>query len=169
MKPAHEVGHAGQNRQTSAPPVASVAHAELKPDPHYLVKIAGSVKQGDHRLRDNEPEVALEPIAEATQETVPRIALIGDVDQHGAIFNSHRECTRIVGPLIESPARFEIETRMMPVAGEYAVLDRCAVEREAHVRTPVVEREEPAAGVEQDHLVTAGDNGMTSAIGQFAG
>jgi hypothetical protein len=55
----------------------------------------------------------------------------------------------------------------MPVAGEDAVLDRSAVEREAHVRTAVVNREQATVRIEQDDRVTA-DNGRTAvALGQI--
>ncbi len=56
----------------------------------------------------------------------------------------------------------------MPVAGEDAVLDRSAVQREAHVRAPVVDREQAAARIEQDDRVTA-DRGCTAtALGELA-
>jgi hypothetical protein len=154
-KPGCEVGHTGQQSQSSAPAVAPVPHAELKPRAHHLARVAALVEQSDDRLRDHQPDVALEPVAEAAKKVLSPIAALGDVDQHRATLDSHREYAHIVGPLIEGPAGFEVEARVMPVAGEDAVLDRSAVEREAHVWAPVVDREQAAARIEQDDRVTA--------------
>ena len=45
----------------------------------------------------------------------------------------------VVGELVERAAGAEVEARVVPVAGEDAVRDRAAVEREAHVRAAVVD------------------------------
>jgi len=139
-----------------------------RPAPHYLARVAALVDQCDDRLRDHQPDVALEPVAEAAQEVLPPIAAVGDVDQQRAILDSHREYAHIVGPLIEGPAGCEVEARVMPVAGEDAVLDRSAVQREAHVRAPVVDREQAAVRIEQNDRVTADNDRTAVALGQLA-
>ena len=48
----------------------------------------------------------------------------------------------IVGPEIEGAAARQIEARVMPMTGEDAVLDAAAIERKAHMRAAVVERED---------------------------
>ena len=83
---------------------------------------------------------------ETPKEVLSPIAVIGDVDQQRAILDSHREYAHIVGPLIEGPAGFEVEARVMPLAGEDTALDRSAVEREAHVRAPRLDLIQRAIG-----------------------
>src|SRR5207244_2894966 len=65
------------------------------------------------------------------------------------------EAAELVGPLVERAAAAEVEARVVPVAGEDAVLHRPAVEREAHVRAAVVDRVHGAAVGEEDERVTA--------------
>jgi hypothetical protein len=48
----------------------------------------------------------------------------------------------IVRPEIESSAAGKIEPGMMPMASQYAILDRAAMQRETEMRATVVERED---------------------------
>ena len=169
LKPRREVDHTGQNGQSGAPAVAPVAHPELKPGAHYFTEVATVVEECDNRLRDNQPDVALEAVTEAAQEVLPSVGAFGDVDQQRSILDSYREYSHIVGPLVEGPAGFKVEARVMPVAGEDAVLDCSAVEWEAHVRAPVVDREQAAVRIEQNDRVTADNDRTAVTLGQLAG
>ena len=51
---------------------------------------------------------------------------------------------------IEGAAAREVEPRVMPVAGDQAAFDGAAVEREAHVRAAVLDREDVVAVREHD-------------------
>src|SRR6478609_3292800 len=62
----------------------------------------------------------------------------------------------VVGPEIKSRAAPQIETRMVPVAREDAVFDAAAMERKAHMRASVVER---------DHVVALGHDEYCPAWG----
>ena len=57
----------------------------------------------------------------------------------------------VVRPEIEGRAAPQIETGMMPMAGEDAILDAAAMERKAHVRAAVVERDHIAALGHDEH------------------
>ena len=48
----------------------------------------------------------------------------------------------VVCPKIEGTATREIEAGVVPVAGQGAVLDAAAVQRKAHMRAAIVERED---------------------------
>ena len=50
------------------------------------------------------------------------------------------EAAQLVGELVEGAAGAEVEARVVPVAREDPVVDRPAVQREAHVRAAVVDR-----------------------------
>jgi hypothetical protein len=56
-----------------------------------------------------------------------------------------RETAQVIRPLVERAAGAEIEAGVVPVTREDAVGDRSAVEREAHVRTTVVDRVDSVA------------------------
>ena len=44
----------------------------------------------------------------------------------------------IVRPQVERTAAFEIKSGVVPMTGQDAVVDAAAIEREAHVRTPII-------------------------------
>jgi len=56
---------------------------------------------------------------------------------------------------------------MMPMAGEDAVIDAAAFEREAHMRTAVVEREDLAALVHQQYWAMAAVHDEPSLVFQL--
>jgi len=66
-------------------------------------------------------------------------------DPNGAVEDAHASQRHIVGPEIEGRTTTQIETGVMPMAGEDAVLDVAAVEGKAHVRAAVVERDDVVA------------------------
>jgi hypothetical protein len=73
-----------------------------------------------------------------------------------AIANLDRTGWGVVGPQVEGAAAFEIETGVMPMAGQDPVLDAAPIERETDVRATVVEREDAAAVVhDQDRAAAA--------------
>jgi len=62
-----------------------------------------------------------------------------------AIDDADRAHRHIVCPEIEGRTAVQIETGMMPVAGQDPVLDAAAVKRKAHMRASVVEGDHIAA------------------------
>jgi hypothetical protein len=56
----------------------------------------------------------------------------------------------VVRPQVEGAAAFEIEAGVVPVAGQNPVLDAAAFEREAHVRTAIVEGEDAPTVVDDE-------------------
>src|SRR5213078_90896 len=65
----------------------------------------------------------------------------------------------VVRPEVEGAAAFEIEASVVPVTGQDAVLDAAALEREAHVRAPIVEGEDaPAVVDDEDRTMAAVHN-----------
>src|SRR5207248_987770 len=62
----------------------------------------------------------------------------------------------VVGPQIEGAAARQREARMMPVAGQDAILDTAPFERETHMGAAIVERKDVTALLhEEDRAVTA--------------
>jgi hypothetical protein len=92
-----------------------------------------------HGLGDDEAKVVCEAVSK------PLTAVRGGIGmtERGlhpdvAIAHLHRADRHVVRPQIESAAAFEIETGVMPMTGQDAVLDTAALEREAHVRAAIV-------------------------------
>jgi len=61
-----------------------------------------------------------------------------------------RESRSVIRPQIEGAAAFEVETGVVPMAREDAVLNAAPIEREAHVRAPIVERKDPPAIIDDE-------------------
>jgi len=59
-----------------------------------------------------------------------------------AITHLCRASRHVVCPQIEGTAAREIEAGVVPVAGKGAVLDAAAIQRKAHMRAAIVERED---------------------------
>ena len=71
----------------------------------------------------------------------------------------------IVRPEIEGAAARKIEPRMMPVAGQNAILHAATIEWKAHVRTPVVQGVHSILFFDdQDRSMIAMDNQPTLAL-----
>src|SRR5687768_13296271 len=70
----------------------------------------------------------------------PYLAGLADLDRAGR---------HVVGPEIEGAAAGEIEAGMVPVTGQDPVCDAAALQRKAHVRAPVVEREDTSLIVDE--------------------
>src|SRR5262249_30795795 len=84
---------------------------------------------------------------------------------HLPVDDAHVAKRDVVRPQIEGGAAAQVEAGMMPMAGENAIFDAAAVERKAHMRAAVVER---------NHVIAVGDNGAagrsdhhTAAVAQF--
>ena len=69
-----------------------------------------------------------------------RIAGIARVDQHVVAVDGDVEAARVVGERVERASAREIEARVVPVTGDEPALDRPLVQRESHVRAPVLDR-----------------------------
>jgi hypothetical protein len=70
--------------------------------------------------------------------TSERISRRSQVHPNFPVANLYREHGYVVRPLVESATTGQVETGVVPVAGENALLDGAAVKREAHMRAAVV-------------------------------
>ena len=68
-------------------------------------------------------------------------------DPDVVIARLHCAARYIVCPEVEGAAAFQIEARVVPMARQDTVLDGPSLEREAHVRTTIIEGEEAPAVV----------------------
>ena len=87
-----------------------------------------------------------------------------EVDPYLAISNLDRERRRVVGEEVEGAAAGEIEARVVPVAGEDPVTHRPAIEREPHVRAPIVHGIHGIAGSKQREVVAIHAGGQAAAL-----
>ena len=68
-----------------------------------------------------------------------------------AVTHLDRAGRHVVGPQIEGAAARQIEARVVPVAGQDAVLDAAAIQRKAHMRAAIVEREHTTFVVDDEY------------------
>ena len=73
---------------------------------------------------------------------------------HFTIYYLHRATAHVGGEGIEGATAGEVETGVVPVAGEDAVFDAATVQGEAHVRTAVVHSMNLAIMVEKQRRRT---------------
>ena len=160
-----EVGHRAEDGQARGP-VLPVPHAVERPKPGDLIGPDAAVQEADDRFADDEAEILLHPFPKPARPTRHRIPLRpGRAQVDLAPLDSDRIGLHVVGEQIEGAAAGQVEAGVMPVAGENPVLDRAAIEGEAHVRTAVVDRVDLSLVMEQhDRDGTARDEERTPGL-----
>src|SRR3984957_13633895 len=161
-----QVHHAGESRQAGAPAVAPIVRPELESDPKRLARIAGLSEHRDYRLADDEREVALDAVAQALDAMPMRVAARTEIDPDVAAFDLDRERAHVVRPRIERAAAMQVEPRVMPMAGEDAILHGAAIEGKAHVRASIVHGEDPLGRVEQRDYMAVQIDGHAASLRQ---
>jgi hypothetical protein len=79
-----------------------------------------------------------------------------EIHPYLTLSNLDREYACLVSKLVEGSAALEVETGMMPVAGEDAVLEGAPVQGESHVGTAIVQSVHPTV-MEEERQRVAGD------------
>ena len=159
-----DVGHAGQHAHGRAPSIGRVFSAEPGPDAKSHAVVAASRLKAKDCLGDYQPDIVLHTVLETGRPMrylIPRRGLRVNPDY--AVGYAYRIAADVVGEGIEGAAAGQIEPCVMPVAGEDAILDASPVQGKAHVRAPVVHREQLAVVVEHhDSVTAAGDHRATA-------
>ena len=116
-------------------------------------------EQALHRLGDHEAQVMGKPVVEPAAPVGGRVGVAGPVlDPYFAVMQLDREGRHVVGPQIEGAAAREVEPRVVPMAGEDAVGDRAAVQREAQMRAAIVHGEHAALVVNDEDWAASAAN-----------
>jgi hypothetical protein len=110
-----------------------------------------------HGLGDDEAEVVGETVGKPLTPVRGGIGMAErGLHPDFAVTQFDREDRYVVCPKIKGTAAFQIEAGVVPMTGQDAVLDTAPLEREAHVRATIVEREDAAAVVDnKDRTMTA--------------
>ncbi len=139
-----EAGSDRQKRHAFAPAVVILA-AEAGDLADDFNPIGAEPSQRQNRFGLYQADFLLEALGEPAQRTRAAFDLARlsrDVDR--AVDHFRVECRHIVGPKVECTARAQIEPGFMPVAGDEAVTNRPAVQRESQMWAAVIDRENPA-------------------------
>jgi hypothetical protein len=137
-----QVAERGEDGRANSPAVA-VLDGEQRCLPQDLPRGHAGRELSPHGLGDHEAEVVGKAVLEPAPSMARGIGLAeGGLDPDLAVTHLGRTGRDIVGPEIEGAAARQIEARVMPMTREDAVLDAAAIERKAHVRAAVVERED---------------------------
>jgi hypothetical protein len=103
------------------------------------------------RLGDDKADVVCKAIR---KPPTPVLSGIGMTERglhpDPAIAHLDREGRHVVGPEVESAAAFEVKAGVVPMAGQDAILEAAPLEREAHVRASIVEREDAPTIVDDE-------------------
>ena len=149
-----KVHEARQRRQAAEPSAAASFDPEVQRGAEDVDAVRIRLEERDRRLRQDERDVSFESVAKSFPVMSVRIVARRQIDEHVIAMYLDREPTQVVCPLVERPARAEVEAGVMPVAREDPVGDRAAVEREPHVWAAVVNRVHVFAFGEKTERVT---------------
>ncbi len=95
--------------------------------------------ESDRRFREDERDVALEPVPQPDTLTRDLVADWTEIDQNGVAVELDREAPQLIRPLVEGAAGGEVEASVVPVARENPVADGAAMKRKPHVRAAIVD------------------------------
>ena len=144
LEVGQQIGHRHEHREPGAPPRLPVRGAEVDAGPHDLDRVDAGTQKPEHGLGDDQREPVLQPVLQAGSQVLDPVTVRPGCHHDVAVLDRHVEGAGVVGEEVERATRGEVETRVMPVAGDEPVLDRAPVEGEAHVRAAVVDRPRPA-------------------------
>ena len=162
-----QVRHRDQHREAGTPTRAAVAGAELHAGAHDLRRGHAGVEQAEHRLRDDERDVVLQPVAQARLQMTDRIGVNTRAHEHVVTADVDLEAAGVVGPEVERAARHEVEARVVPVTGHEPGLDRALMQREAEMRAAVFDRVRRAVVPEDHHRERADLGEEAPAVSEF--
>ena len=146
------VGHRRQDRHAIRPTRTPPAHSVEAACPHDVVRIRPGAYERDDGLGDHQSDVLVHTLFEPAQSALDRVARgCGNIDVYAAILDFDRVDRRVVGKQIEGATALEIESGVMPVTGQNAVLDGSAMQGKPHVWTAVVHCVQVALRVEYDN------------------
>jgi hypothetical protein len=154
-----KIGERGENGEADAPAIPI-----LRPKPRDLPYDVGRRHVGGklamHCLGDDEPDIVGEAVLEPLAPVRGGIGMAErGLHPDLAVAQLHRAGRNVVRPQIEGAAAFEIESGVVPVTGQDAVLDATAFERESHVRAAIVECEDaPTVIDDEDRTMVAVDD-----------
>ncbi len=136
------IGHGREHGEASAPPRVTVTDAEghAGPDGGQSGRLrAQRFAQPEDRLRNYQRQTLFQPLFQPAQVVTGPVSFGAHDDHDLAIFDLYIVGSDIVSERVQCAARHEVETGMVPMAGEEPVFHGATVEREPHVGTTVID------------------------------
>ena len=128
MEVGQDVGAAGEDAHSGAPAVGRVGGAEPGSDFQWLLMGSAGGLEAKDGLGDDEADVVFQAVLESLAPVLGFIAGLGTwIDPDLAVNYRDGEAAHVVGEGVEGAATGEVETGVVPVAGENAVPDAAAV------------------------------------------
>jgi hypothetical protein len=112
--------------------------AEVQTTSKHRRRIGIVCQQTQNRFADDQGNVAFKADAQPSLVTCSKILLLCRVDPNVAVSNYRWVCLDVVGPQVKRSATGEVETGVMPMAGEDAVAYGTAMKWETHVWTTII-------------------------------
>ncbi len=137
--------------QALPPAVAPVTTSEEQADKEGIAGSFTCLQQRDDFLGQNERDVVLQSFLESMAMLLNRIGRRGHVQPHLAVPDIDREAADIVGKGIEGAPGSQVETGVVPVAGQNSSRHRASLQGESHMGAAVIDRVDPALVLEEDH------------------
>src|SRR5687768_15075215 len=166
-----DVSAAGQHTHRPTPALCRVCHTELRADLQWGA-IGGTRRlQAKDRLGDDETDVVLQPLLQTRGPMLHRVARgRRRIYPHPIANEGHGEGPHVVGEWVKGTPAREVETRMVPMAGQNAVFDRTSVQWESHMRAAIIDGIHLTAVVEHgDGMAFTGDDHAPSLLQRLEG
>ena len=142
-QPGHQIAQSREDGQADTPPVAILRAEQRNLAQHRRGRLARG-EEATHRLGDDQIQLVGQALRQPPAPVAHRVGTVEYRSDPGLVIAQLDETGwHVVGPQVERAAAGQIEPGVMPMAGQDAVLDRAAVEREAHMRAAVVEGADP--------------------------
>ncbi len=136
-----EVGHGDQDGEAAAPSRPAVGRAEDDAAPHDLGGRHAGVEASENGLGRDQRQALLQPLLEPIEEGCTPGLLVGVGDDHPVAADLDGVGAYVVGEGIKGPSRGQVETGMVPMAGEQTLLDGAAMEGKAEMGAAVIDGE----------------------------
>ena len=163
-----QIHHAGEDRQAGPPAVALVAGAEFQPDAEGLARVGAAFDERNGGLGNDQREVLLQAVAQAAAVVGQFVAVAAQINPDVAVDHGRWERRHVVGPQVEGAAGRHVEARVMPVAGEDAVVDAAAIQGEAHVGAAVIQGVNAVAVADEHQGAVARAHSVAGSGGEIA-
>ena len=143
-QPGHQISQSREDGQADTPSVPMVRAEQCGLAQHRRGRLTRG-EEATHRLGDDQIQLVGQAVRQPPAPVAHRVGTVEHrPDPDLVVAQLDGTGRHVVGPQVERAAAGQIEPGVMPMAGQDAVLDRPAVEREAHMRAAVVEGADPA-------------------------
>ena len=165
-----DIGHGGEDRQTCPPTCCPIGNPEGHAGPQgggRTLARTQHLDETEHGLGRDQRQALLQAFLEPAEMVGGGVGDRTKDHDHVVTVDLDVVGPYVVGEGVEGPTGCQVEAGMVPVTRQEPVLDRAPVQREAHVRAPVVDGVGLSVGIEDAHRLGADLSRQTASLLQL--